>query len=126
VRAALKSGETVESQAARFGGLRVSKMFGREGPIPDFARDAVAKDSSYLKLIFSSKPGAALPPVEGNGGTIYAVVDTVAILSPGEFAKQRDALQRELVEERIDAWTARLRAKAAIRMHRRELQALLG
>jgi parvulin-like peptidyl-prolyl isomerase len=127
VRAALKSGESVETLAVRFGGLRTSRMFGREGPIPDFQRDAaLARDSTYLALVFSAKPGAALPPLEGTTGTLYAVVDTVAVPSPGEFAKQRDALQRELVEERIDAWTARLRAKAEIRMNRRELQALLG
>jgi PPIC-type PPIASE domain/SurA N-terminal domain len=127
VRAALRAGEEVETLAARFGGLRVSRLFGREGPIPDFQRDpALARDSTYLSLVFSSKPGAPLPPLEGSTGMLYAVVDTVAILSPSEFAKQRDALQRELVDERIDAWTARLRAKAPIRMHRRELQALLS
>ena len=127
VRAALKSGESVEAVAVRFGGLRVSRMFGREGPIPDFSRDqALAKDSTYLALVFTSKPGAALPPLEGSMGTMYAVVDTVSVLSPADFAKQRDALHRELVETRIDAWTARLRSKAEIKIHRRELQALLG
>jgi len=127
VRAALKSGESVEAVAVRFGGLRVSRMFGREGPIPDFSRDqALAKDSTYLALVFTSKSGAALPPLEGSMGTMYAVVDTVSVLSPADFAKQRDALHRELVETRIDAWTARLRSKAEIKIHRRELQALLG
>lgn len=127
VRASLKSGESVETIAARFGGLRQSRLFGRQGPIPDFARDAaLAKDSTYLELVFSSKPGAALPPLQGGMGTLYAVVDTVSVPPPTDFAKQRDALHRELVDERIDAWTARLRSKAEIKIHRRELQALLG
>ncbi|HET9250492.1 MAG TPA: peptidyl-prolyl cis-trans isomerase [Candidatus Eisenbacteria bacterium] len=127
VRAALKSGESLESVALRFGGLRTSRLFGREGPIPDFQRDqALARDSTYLSLVFSSKPGAALPPIEGATGTLYAVVDTVAILPANDYAKQRDTLHRELTEQRIDAWTARLRAKATIRMNRRELQSLLS
>ena len=127
VRTALKSGESLEALALRFGGLRTSRMFGREGPIPDFQRDpAMARDSTYLSLVFSSKPGTALPPIDGASGTLYAVVDTVAILPASDYAKQRDALHRELTEERINAWTSRLRAKAAIRMNRRELQALLS
>ena len=127
VRTALKSGESLEALALRFGGLRTSRMFGREGPIPDFQRDpALARDSTYLSLVFSSKPGATLPPIDGASGTLYAVVDTVAVLPASDYAKQRDALHRELTEERIHAWTTRLRAKAVIRMNRRELQALLS
>jgi len=127
VRAELKSGAGLESLSLRFGGLRTSRMFGREGPIPDFQRDpALAKDSTYLSLVFSSKPGTALPPIDGLSGTLYAVVDTVVILPASDFAKQRDTLHRELTEERIDAWTSRLRAKATIRMNRKELQALLS
>jgi ribosomal protein L29 len=59
-------------------------------------------------------------------GTLYAVVDTVIVLPQAEFAKNRDALLHELVDQRVEAWTDRLRSKAPIRIHRKDLRALLG
>ena len=67
-----------------------------------------------------------LPPIRGSMGTLYAVVDTVEVQPPAEFAKHRDTLLRELVDQRVEAWTQRLRSKAPIRIHRKELRAQLG
>lgn len=127
IREALRAGADPESVFVGLGGLRVSRQFGRRGPIPDLLRDpALARDSTYLETIFASKPGTLLPPLRGSSGTLYAVVDTVSVLPPQEFAKHRDTLFREVIEERVNAWTDRLRSKAPIRIHRKELRALLG
>ena len=127
LRAALQAGQDLEALFIPLGGLRVSKQFGRSGPVPDLSRDpSMARDSTFLASVFASKPGTVLPPLSGRIGTLYAKVDTVIVLPPSEFAKRRDTLLRELIDERIEAWTARLRAKAPIRMHRRDLQALLA
>ena len=126
-RAAYLAGANPESLFVALGGLRVSKQFGREGPIPDLSRDpALARDSTFLSRVFASEPGTPLPPIRGNMGTLYAVVDTVEIQPPGEFAKHRDTLLRELVDQRVEAWTQRLRTKAPIRIHRKDLRAQLG
>jgi parvulin-like peptidyl-prolyl isomerase len=126
-RAAFQAGADPESLFMPLGGLRVSRQFGREGPIPDLSRDpALAKDSTFLSKVFASEKGKPLPPVRGATGTLYAVVDSVSILPPSEFAKHRDALLRELVDQRVEAWTQRLRSKAPIRIHRKELRAQLG
>ena len=126
-RAAFTAGANPESLFVALGGLRVSKQFGREGPIPDLTRDpALARDSTFLSRVFASEPGTPLPPIRGTMGTLYAVVDTVEIQPPAEFAKHRDTLLREIVDQRVEAWTQRLRAKAPIRIHRKELRAQLG
>jgi parvulin-like peptidyl-prolyl isomerase len=126
-RAAVKAGQDLDGLFIPLGGLRTSRQFGRSGPIPDLSRDpALARDSTFLATVFGSKPGTVLPPREGRVGTLYAKVDTVIVLPPSEFAKRRDTLLRELIDERIEAWTARLRSKAPIRMHRRDLQSLLA
>lgn len=126
-RAAFLAGANPESLFESFGGLRVSRQFGREGPIPDLSRDpALGRDSTFLSRVFASERGTPLPPIRGNLGTLYAVVDSVAILPATEFAKHRDSLLRELVDQRVEAWTQRLRSKAPIRIHRKDLRAALG
>jgi len=127
LRAALKEGADPETLFVAFGGLRPSKPFGRQGPIPDFQKDAVlGRDSTYLARVFASKPKTVLPPLTGGSGTLYGVVESITIPAASEFARQRDALLREVLDERIDAWTGRLRTKAPIRMNRKDLQALLS
>ena len=86
----------------------------------------MARDSTYISKVFASKPGTVLPPLKGNSGTLYAVVDAVAVLPASEFAKQRDALLREIVEQRVDAWTERLRSKAPIKILKKDLVPLQG
>jgi hypothetical protein len=126
LRPAFEAGADPESLFMPVGGLRYSRQFGREGPIPDLTRDmTLARDSTYLSRVFATPPGGRLAPLTGNLGTLYAVVDTVIVLPPSEFAKHRDALLHELVDERVEAWTARLRSKAPIRIHRKDLRALL-
>jgi len=105
----------------------VSKAFGRLGPIPDLARDpAIARDSLLLDRIFAGRPGTVLPPVRSPHGTLYAIVETVAAPAPSEFARRRDELWHELVDQRAAAWTDRLRARASIRIVRKDLKSLLG
>jgi len=126
-REAVRGGADPESLFVEFGGLRPSKSFGREGPIPDLTKDpGMARDSTYISKVFASKPGTVLPPLKGNSGTLYAVVDAVAVLPASEFAKQRDALLREIVEQRVDAWTERLRSKAPIKILKKDLVPLQG
>ena len=111
--------------AVPFGGLRTSKPFGRSGPIPDFARDAtLGRDSLYLERIFSSKGGAALPPLQGAGGTLLAKVDAITEPPASDFSKRRDELRRELVEQRTEAWTERLRSRATVTIRRADLKGL--
>jgi parvulin-like peptidyl-prolyl isomerase len=127
LRAAFGGGADPETLFLPVGGLRLSRQFGRQGPIPDLARDAsLARDSTYLSRVFATEAGGRLPPFKGNSGTLYAVVDTVIVLPPAEFAKNRDALLHELIDQRVEAWTARLRSKAPIRIHRKDLRAALG
>jgi parvulin-like peptidyl-prolyl isomerase len=118
-------GEDLDSLFLRYGGLRTSKPFGRLGPIPDFARDpSLGRDSLFLERVFSSKPGAVLPPLVGAGGTLYAKAETITEPSSSEFATRRDELRRELLEQRVEAWTQRLRSRAAITIHRNDLKGL--
>ena len=127
LKAAVREGADPETLFVAFGGLRPSKSFGRQGPIPDFQRDqALSRDSTYLARIFASKPKTVLPPITGSSGTLYGVVESVTIPAASEFARQRDALLRDVLDERIDAWTGRLRTKAPIRMNRKDLQALVS
>ncbi len=127
LRPAFEGGADPETLFVPVGGLKFSKQFGRQGPIPDFARDpSLARDSTYISRVFSTEPGGRLPPLKGNTGILYAVVDTVIVLPPGDFAKHRDSLIRELIDQRVEAWTLRLRSKAPIRIHRKDLRAQLG
>lgn len=125
VRARLAAGADLDSTFIVHGGLRPSKAFGRSGPIPDFARDpSIGRDSVYLETVFASKPGATLPPLEGSIGTLYAKVESLTDPSPTEYAKRRDELRRELLEQRTEAWTERLRARATVAIHRADLKGL--
>ncbi|MBI4364680.1 MAG: peptidyl-prolyl cis-trans isomerase [Candidatus Latescibacteria bacterium] len=121
-RAAIRAGADCESLFVPLGGLRVSRFFGRRGPIPDVARDSLlARDSTLYNEVFSSKPGATLRPRRGSLGTLYAVVDSLQVPPPARFAEMRIELRREMIEERSAAWTARLRSRATIQIFRKDL-----
>lgn len=123
LRAALKKGADLESLLIPLGGLRRSRPFGPEGPIPDLNRDpAAARDSVLLARIFSSKPGTTLPPVSTSIGTLFAVVGEIRPSSVSDYTKARASLRRELLDERIETWTARLKARARIEIYRKDLQ----
>jgi hypothetical protein len=127
IRDAVSRGADPESIFVLLGGMRVSKAFGRLGPIPDLTRDAaVARDSTFLNRIFTGRPGTVLPPIRTSYGTLYAIVETVTAPAPSEFARRRDELWHELVDQRAAAWTDRLRSRATIQILRRDLKALLG
>ena len=123
LRAALRSGADLESLLVPLGGLRVTKPFAMAGPIPDLARDpAAARDSVFLARVFASRPGTTLPPLDASLGTVYAVVDSVVAPPAPEFASARASIRRELLDQRIAAWTARLRARAKIEILRKDLR----
>ncbi|HKQ19957.1 MAG TPA: peptidyl-prolyl cis-trans isomerase [Candidatus Eisenbacteria bacterium] len=127
IRESISRGADPESIFISLGGMKVSKPFGRLGPIPDLTRDAaVGRDSVYLGRIFSGRPGTVLPPVRGSYGTLYAIVESVKSPAPTEFARRRDELWHELVDQRAAAWTDRLRSRASIRVLRPDLKSLLG
>jgi ribosomal protein L29 len=123
LRRELKAGKDLESLALPLGGLRLSRSFPRRGPIPEFARDSIlARDSTFYAEIFASRPGTTLKPRAGALGTVYASVDSVATLSPKEYAEHRAELKEELFEQRSAAWTDRLRARAKIQLLRKDLK----
>lgn len=127
IREALTKGADVESLLVPFGGLKSSRPFSRLGPVPDLARDpSLARDSTYLEKVFSSPPGTVLPPLKGSIGTLYATVESVTTPPESEFTRRRNDLWHEIVDERIEAWTARLRSRATVQIHRKDLRALLG
>lgn len=126
IRAALAAGADLDSLAVPYGGLRTSRPFGRQGPIPEFARDpSIGRDSLYLERVFTSKPGAVLPPLSGASGTLFAQVEAITEPPAADFAKRRDELRRELVEQRTEAWTERLRSRAVVTIRRADLKSLL-
>jgi parvulin-like peptidyl-prolyl isomerase len=123
LRTALKKGADLDSLLVRLGGLRRSRAFGPEGPIPDLNRDpAAARDSVFLHRIFASRPGTVLPPLATSIGALYAVVDSIMPAPPSEYAKARASLRREILDERIETWTARLRSRARIEIYRKDLR----
>jgi parvulin-like peptidyl-prolyl isomerase len=126
IRDAISRGADVEPQFDRFGGMRVSRPFGRTGPIQEFARDPVARDSTLLERIFSSRPGKVLPPVKSGLGTIYIIVESVTSPPASDFARRRDEVWREIVDQRVEAWTARLRSRAQVTLYRKDLRSLLA
>ena len=127
IREAVSRGADPESIFVPLGGMRVSKAFGRLGPIPDLTRDAsVARDPALLEKVFTGRPGTVLPPIRTSYGTLYAVVESVSAPAPSEFARRRDELWHELVDQRAAAWTDRLRSRASIQILRRDLKSLLG
>jgi ribosomal protein L29 len=123
LRKDLEAGKDLETLALPFGGLRISRLFTRRGPIPDLVRDTLlVRDSTLYNEIFSSRPGKVLRPRRGSIGALYAVVDSVATLSPKQFAEHRDALKEELFEQRSAAWTDRLRSRAKIQIFKKEFR----
>ncbi len=125
IRERVEAGANLDSLFLRYGGLRRSKPFGMAGPIPDFARDpSIGRDSLYLSRIFASKPGAVLPPLEGASGTLYAIVESLSEPSSSEYASRREDLRRELMEQRTEVWTDRLRSRATIEIRREDLKGL--
>jgi hypothetical protein len=123
LRSALREGADLESLLVPLGGLRVSRRFTRQGPIPDLGRDpALAGDSTFLRQIFAARPGAALPPRPGAAGTVYAVVDSFSMKPDDAYRKDRTALRQEMIDQRTEAWTAQLRALAQIDIYRRDLR----
>lgn len=127
IREAVSHGADPESIFVAYGGMKVSKPFGRIGPIPDLTRDpAVARDSVFLERIFTARPGTVLPPIRTPAGTLYTIVETVNAPAPSEFARRRDELWHELVDQRAAAWTERLRSRASIRILRQDLKSLQG
>jgi peptidyl-prolyl cis-trans isomerase D len=123
MREALAAGADVESLSIVYGGLRLSKPFGRSGPIPDLARDpSLGRDSLFLERVFASKPGATLSPLQGAGGTLFSKVDTIVEPPPTDYSKRRDELHREIVDQRTEAWTERLRSRATITIERPDLR----
>jgi hypothetical protein len=128
LREAVARGENVESLFEGMGGMRTSRSIPRSGPIPDFHdRDPrLASDSTLLERIFTSRPGKVLPPVKSSLGTIYMTVENVTIPPASEFARHRDEVWRDIVDRRIEAWTARLRSHAQVVMYRKDLKSLLA
>ena len=119
----LRAGQDLESLALPLGGLKLSRAFPRHGPVPDLSRDSVlAQDSTFYTEIFSSRPGTTLKPRRGSMGTLFAVVDSVATLSPKQYAEHREELRAELFEQRTAAWTDRLRSRAKIQLIRKDLK----
>jgi hypothetical protein len=43
---------------------------------------------------------------------------------PADYAKRRDELHREIVDQRTEAWTDRLRSRATIAIERPDLRGL--
>ena len=127
-REAVARGADLEPLFDGMGGMRISRPFARSGPIPDFKdRDPrVASDSTLLERIFSSRPGKVLPPTKSALGTIYMIVESVTVPPAADFARHRDHVWRDIVDRRIEAWTARLRARAQVVMYRKELKSLLA
>lgn len=122
IRASLRSGADLESLLVPLGGLRTTRFFSRIGPIPDFTRDSLlARDTTLIEETFSSRPGATLAPRSGALGKLYAVVDTVVATTPADFAKARASLRQEIMDQRSEAWTARLRSRAKIEIYRKDL-----
>lgn len=128
LREAIARGGDVESLFDGMGGMRVSRAFPRTGPIPDFKdrEPRLASDSTLLERIFTSRPGKVLPPVKSSMGTIYMIVESVSTPPAADFARRREEVWREIVDRRIEAWTARLRARAQVVMYRKELKSLLA
>jgi len=119
----LEAGKDLESLALPLGGLKLSRAFSRHGPVPDLARDSVlARDSTFYTEIFSARPGTTLKPRRGSTGTLFAVVDSVATLSPKQYAEHREELRAELFEQRTAAWTDRLRSRAKIQLIKKDLK----
>jgi hypothetical protein len=48
-------------------------------------------------------------------------VDTVVATTPADFAKARASLRQEIMDQRSEAWTARLRSRAKIEIYRKDL-----
>lgn len=128
LREAIARGENVEPLFDGMGGMRVSRPFSRSGPIPDFRdRDPrVASDSVLLERIFTSRPGRILPPVKSSMGTIYMIVESVSVPPAVDFARHRDEVWRDIMDRRIEAWTARLRSRAQVIVYRKDLKSLLA
>jgi hypothetical protein len=123
LRSALKKGADLETLLVPLGGLRESRPFGPGGPVPDLMRDpAVARDSLLLARVFSMKPGTVLPPMATSLGTLYAIVDTITPAPASEYAKARASIRREILDERTETWTARLRSRARIEIYRKDLR----
>ena len=119
----LAAGKDLETLALPLGGLRHSRTFPRQGPVPDLARDSLlARDSTLYDEIFRSRPGTPLKPHAGSLGTLFAVVDSVTTLSPKQFAEHREELREEIFEQRTAAWTDRLRSRAKIEIRSKELK----
>ena len=122
IRRALRSGGNLETLAVPLGGLRVSRLFPRHGPVPELVRDSVlARDSTLYREIFASRPGTVLPPRRGELGTLYAVVDSVIVSDAKDYAQHRQELRREILDQRSAAWTERLRSRAKIELYRKDL-----
>lgn len=123
LQAALRAGADCESLFVPLGGLRVSRFFGRRGPIPDVARDSLlARDSTLYDEVFASRPGATLRPRPGALGTLYAVVDSLATASDAQYGESRSEIRRDIIERRSAAWTDRLRSRAKIQLFREYLK----
>ncbi len=123
LKAALKAGANLDSILVPLGGLRPSRPFGAEGPIPDLSRDpSASRDAAFLARVFSAKPGTVLPPLATLNGTVYAVLDSLHAAPPTDYAKARESLREDLLDQRIEAWTDRLRAKAKVEIYRRDLR----
>ncbi len=127
IRDAVARGADVEALFEGFGGMRTSHPFPRSGPIAEFARDAaLARDSTLLEHIFASRPGKVLPPIKSSMGTLYIMVESVSVPPPTEFARRRDEVWREIVDQRVEAWTARLRSRAQVTLYRKDHKSLLA
>ncbi len=53
-------------------------------------------------------------------------MDSVTAPPAADFARRRDEMWREIVDQRIEAWTARLRSRAQVTLFRKDLKSLLA
>ena len=75
-------------------------------------------------VVFAAKPGTRLPLLQGSSGTLFANVESVSEPPAADYAKRRDELHREIVEQRVAAWTERLRSRAVVTITRADLRRL--
>ncbi len=118
VRHALASGVKLDSVAAPYGGLRDSGLL----PANSAFLPMVGFAPHIAKKLFPMKVGATTDTLQTAVGTMWATVTQHKPADAATFKTQKDAIEGELLNDRMNEWLEREKKTARIEVLRADLR----
>ena len=117
-RGALKAGADVDSIAAPYGGLKDSGLLTRSAGFVPF----LGRETRIIAKAFEMKPGILSDTLATSQGTVWIRVEEKKAREGASFAKERAAIEQELLVTKYGEWLERRKGTVRIEILRPDLR----